>query len=491
VEVAVELPFTIVFEPPSRSELRALLRMRGRWVAGSIIPLTIGTAYLLANVAQADVGAHAAGVPLAVSSQPSGALMWLDGQERGSTPSLMNVAPGTHTLRLETRDALESQYAVQVGAEGAALDAQLWRRQPRLTRLRAALPGASLDEVSLLEDGQLGLSIGLAPGQQLQAWRLDPRDGALEPLLTNAAGARLAFAADGQHLAYIGPDMGPPPPRSVTFGESEQPGSVAWLSGGDHATAPSVGWRAPLEPYERLVDVSWSPRADRLLVVSKQTLAGVGARSRAWLIDADAQHVQPLLSLPSGILPGSELWSPDGRAVAFVAHAGAVNALCLLQVDGAFHYLADLDESATPLLTYPPMAWSVDGQRLVFVAPHQRPPGAPIGWFQTNPAHALYLATFDRPTPLAIGDTDVTLATWREDGQLLGVARAGAEGPLNVRLLNSSGGASQQLVELPLRPTGQYAATWDLRRARLLVATQTSSGALDYWLVHLGFEGDG
>ena len=56
----MELPFTIVFEPPSRSELRALLRMRGHWVAGLIVALTIGTAYILANSARADAGAAAA-----------------------------------------------------------------------------------------------------------------------------------------------------------------------------------------------------------------------------------------------------------------------------------------------------------------------------------------------------------------------------------------------------------------------------------------------
>src|SRR5262249_53367806 len=67
-EVAVDLPFTIVFEPPSRSELRALLRMRGHWVAGLIVALTIGTVYLLVAVARTDAVASGAPVPLAVAS---------------------------------------------------------------------------------------------------------------------------------------------------------------------------------------------------------------------------------------------------------------------------------------------------------------------------------------------------------------------------------------------------------------------------------------
>ena len=52
--------------------------------------------------------------------------------------------------------------------------------------------------------------------------------------------------------------------------------------------------------------------------------------------------------LPSDIVPGTEAWSPDGTHVAFVAHAGQVNALCLLGIDGSFRYVADLDPSAHP-----------------------------------------------------------------------------------------------------------------------------------------------
>ena len=50
----MELPFTVVFEPPSQKELRAALRMRGTWVAGLIVVLAIGTAVLLWTVSRAD-----------------------------------------------------------------------------------------------------------------------------------------------------------------------------------------------------------------------------------------------------------------------------------------------------------------------------------------------------------------------------------------------------------------------------------------------------
>jgi len=95
------------------------------------------------------------------------------------------------------------------------------------------------------------------------------------------------------------------------------------------------------------------------------------------------------------------------------------------------------------------------------------------------------------PTPALIGDTDVDLAVWREDGQIMGLGRAGNDGALDVRLLVGSG-SSQHLLDLPLKPGSSlaYAAVWDTARARLLVASPTSSGDIDFWLVLLGLEGE-
>jgi hypothetical protein len=495
VEVAVELPFTIVFEPPSRSELRALLRMRGHWVAGLIVALTIGTAYLLSNVARADVVAASALVPLALNSQPVGASVRFDGRDRGSTPLNLAVEPGPHTLALKASDAVETQYTLEVPGAGGAFDAVLWRRQPKLTRLRAALPGASLADVRLLDDGRVGLSISLPPGRELQAWRLDPRTGDLHSVLTHVAGQRLTFSRDDRWLAYIGPEIGPPAANPHAPSASGGSVSVVWLAsaaGAEGITAPAAGWRAPLESTEQLIDASWSPRAERLLVLSQQGLAGGATRSRAWLLDADGEHAHMLLSLPSEVVPGSAEWSPDGQAVAFVAHAGELNAVCLLRVDGTFSYVADLDPSPALPLAYPSVTWSADSQQIAFVAPHQQPPSAALGWLQPpDPNHAVFTARVGEPTPVMLGDTTSYLVSWREDGQLLGLGQTGSDGGLSVRLLKSTAGAAaQQLLDLPLKPSRQYAASWDVRRARLLIASQTAAGGVDYWLAYLGLEAD-
>ena len=175
----------------------------------------------------------------------------------------------------------------------------------------------------------------------------------------------------------------------------------------------------------------------------------------------------------------------------FVAHAGELNALCLLRKDGTFRYVADLDSSAAPPLGYAPAAWSPDGQSIAFVAPHQYPPGVPRAWLQPDFQHSVYIATLDDPTPRAVGDTEADQVTWREDGQLLGLLRAGSDGWLNVRLLNSASATGQQVLQLPLKPSNRYAATWDMRQARVLLANQTAAGAIEYWLASFGLDGDG
>src|SRR5713101_2669788 len=97
-EVAMELPFTIVFEPPSQEELRAVLRMRGTWVAGLLVVLAIGTAFLVWSVGRADALSGGAPVPLQLASQPPGAGVWLDGHDRGRTPLEVLVDPGAHNV---------------------------------------------------------------------------------------------------------------------------------------------------------------------------------------------------------------------------------------------------------------------------------------------------------------------------------------------------------------------------------------------------------
>ncbi len=485
----MELPFTVVFEPPSQEELRSALRMRGTWVAGLIVVLAIGTAVLLWTVSRADAVGGGAVASLQLTSQPPGAGIWLDGRERGHTPLDLSVDPGLHNVLLKSPGALDSQYTVRVGTEGAALDALLWRRQPTLRRLRPTLPGAVLSDVRLLSTGELALSVTMPAGRQVQAWGLEPRSGALRPVLTDAAGTRLAVTLDGQHVAVLGYEIGPAPFGSDLTGFGAVGPSVVWIVSASPA-APITGWRAPLGPGEQLVDVSWSPAADRLLVATSRALGGAPRSTRLWFVDVDALSGREVLTLPSDVVPGSDLWSPDGQRVIFLTRAGALNALCLLDLQGDFRYVADLDFSGESPLPYPRATWSADSQHVLFVAPHQHLPGSASGWLEPDAHHAVYLADIADPTPLLIADTDADLAVWREDGQLMGLGRAGNDGALDLRLLGVS--RSQRLLELPLKPNSSlsYGAVWDTARARLLVASPTPSGDVEFWFVMLGVEGE-
>ena len=492
----MELPFTIVFEPPSQAELRALLRMRGYWAAGSIVALAIGAAYVLAAVAHADAHAASMATSLALTSQPGGAGVWIDGHQRGTTPMRLGVEPGVHSLVLKSPGALDSHYSLHVGTDGSTFNGILWSRQPRVTRLRPALPGATLEDVRVLDDGSLGLSVGVPPGRELQAWRLDPRSGVMDAVMDGISGARLTFALNGEAIAYVGYDVGPVAREvSADYGSDGPPFRLVWLAErGPAGATRTTAWRAPLDRGEQLVDVSWSPSADRLLVFASRRLGGGSQRTRAWFIEAaePSGGADLVLAIPSEVVAGTESWSPDGQHVAFVARAGQVNALCLLGLDGSFRYLADLDASTLPPPAYPRVSWSADSQRMLFVAPRQHLPGVAFDWLQPDTQHAEYLAAVDQPIPLALADTLADQVTWREDGQVLGLWRPNSDNPLSIRLLNGSGGSGQGLLDLPLKLTPPYAAVWDFGHASVLIAGRdpAANNTVAYWLARLGLEPD-
>jgi len=337
-----------------------------------------------------------------------------------------------------------------------------------------------LASARLQSDGQVALVLDVGIDDQLQAWRLEPISSAQEALLGSLSGSRLAVAPDGQRVATVGAEIGPPSSSGSKDGRS-----VVWLS---QAAQPTAGltplWHAPAA--DSLADLTWTPDERALLAVTEQgSPTDRQVRTRLWLIDVDSGSARHLFALPSHIVPGAFSWRPDGRQVALLAHAGSLNALCLLDLEGEFRYLADLEPSSALPLPYPPVAWSADSQRLAFAAPRQEPAATPSTWLQAPLRRVVYVADAGATAPRVLTELDAVSVAWREDGQLLALTRGGDSGLVVV--LVDVAGHEQRLLELPMRPADAYAAEWGVGRARMLLA-RAAGGELEYWVVRLGLE---
>jgi PEGA domain len=487
----MQMPFVIEFEPPSRADLACLLRGgRRRWLVAALV-LTLaaiaGSWWMVRGVgAGVDSPGATGSFDLDVTSRPPGARITLDGRELGRTPASLAVAPGLHDLGLLAPDLPEARYRLQVD-HALRFDAILWRRQPLVTRLRPALPGAALTSVDLLDDGRLALGVAVPPQADLQAWLFEPVNGALERLALGPARGRLAVAPDGAHVAAL-----------ASNGVTDEPSEVWLWPTGVSSQAGRAVWRLDAGSRAHLADLTWSPRAadQKLLVVSAEDLFSGGQRSQLWELgltpgaaEAAPSAARQLVSLPSTVVPGSFVWSPDGQRLVFLARAGSQRALCALDLpDGAFRYLADLETSETSgsRLPFPPVAWTAGGHGLLFVARSLDPPSSAVTWFE-RPRRLVYRVEDDlvaRP----IGPTDADVAAWREDGaSLVLLGRVKDDGPLVLRSADAALGQLSQLMELPLRPAA-YAARWDVPHARLLLASPAAglSEAPDFTLVRLG-----
>ena len=485
-------PFVLEFEPPTRADLARLLDRRAARRRWALAALVLASALLVGGWwAARRAGAGGAGpgarepVDLGVSSRPPGARVTVDGHEQGRTPTSLLVPPGPHELALLAPQAVEARYHLQVDAPGR-FEATLWRRQPLLTRLHPALPGAMLASVDTLHDGRLALGVAIPPNGEVQAWLLEPVGGAMQRLPLAPAAGRLAIAPDGARVAALA--------RSSQA--ADLAAEVRLWPTGVAESPPTVVWRAP-DRGARVLDLAWSPDGQRLLIGTTEEVRGA-QRSQVWVVQPAAaavepppEPVQPLVGLPSTLVPGSVVWSLDGARVAFLTRIGGRRALCLLDVtDGAFRYLADLDAADTSAarLPFPPVAWSSEGHRLLFVAGAQEPPSGPFGWLE-RPRRLVYRVDEDL-VPRPIGPTDADVAAWREDGTSLALlGRLKDDGPLVLRSADAGLGLVNLLAELPLRAPA-YAARWDLPRGRLLLASPSASAtdALDYTLVRLGLE---
>jgi hypothetical protein len=480
----MQLPFSIVFEPPSRADIRRALRTWWMWAIGGAIVALLGLAVSI-RAGQVQPGATVGRATLVVNASAPGAFVELDGQERGGAPAGYPISPGEHLLTVRKSgffDAVQRLIVPPGVTRTATLE--LWPRDPRLLAVRPAFPGAAASSVEFLEDGRLALAVTLPPGDERQLWLLDGEGELRRFGPPNARGA-LAVAPGGGQVAYLA--RGPRP------GFDDARLDEVWVTARDGEPGERLFALDASVSNERLFDLSWAPDGRHLLTASREQLTGGGLRTRLRLLDLDSQAGGPargLVSLPSEIVPDSYSWSPSGDFVAFLARAGQATSLCLLGVPGGqFRYLADLSRDDPSPLPFAPVAWSPDGRHLLYTAPPQDRTG-PGGWpFGGKPAPALFAAQLTSEgigLGKRLGESEGYAPIWRPDGVIYALARPRGDGPLVLRAVDPKGPA-RDLAELPLKTSSSFAARWDAAHAQALIAIRGAAGLEadrpEYWLL--------
>jgi len=480
------LPFTIALGRPSRTELLIL---------AGVVVLVGSAAGWVGTTAQQQPHAPDAppdAAPLVITSTPAGAAVTLDGQDRGTTPLTLRVALGHHDIALHAQDAIDEARAVDIGAEGTNLDVRLWRVHPVVTYLKPPLPGATIVGSAFLDDGRLALQVALPDGER-QAWTLDPSNHfTVQRLGEVAPHTPMAVRPDGELVAYFQAGQQAPTDTPPVFLD-HAPATELWLAPTNVGSQPRRLWSVP-EPTEELVDLTWAPDGQHLLLVGRQLVSGGAARTVIRWLDTATGGAQDLALLPSEVVPQSYVWSPDGQTVGILVHTASLAAVCTLTVVGDFRYLGDLGHDGLAGPPVAPVAWAPDG-RLLYGGLQSQAPSSGGGFpFSNQEMVGLYLADPpDAPGQPVKGSGGALDSLWRPDGRVLATGlSSGSEGVgLRLRALDLHGQTRELArLELPTPGSTAYGVRWDLAHSRALVAMNRASNdgpTHDYWLVDFGW----
>jgi hypothetical protein len=401
--------------------------------------------------------------PIVVVSQPVGAEVHVDNRELGRTPATVNVA--RDAVLVLHRDGFLDSY---VATSSPGVNVQLWRAQPVVQQVRPPTPGTSIASADFLPDGRVALSIELPPAGERQAWAYDPvaaRAERLGSIATPGAAvpSRVAIAPDAVHTANIvqldGLDNAPADQLTIDGPEgSQQPlGSV-------------VG--------ERLLDVSWSPRSDGVLVLSRRQVAGA-VRYQLRFARTDGQ-LRDVGELPVEPLAGSWVWASSGDSVAFLVHTVATTSLVTLDLStGDLRYLDDLTSDTLPVSgAIAPAAWKPSGELL-----YSGPPRADGTSAGAGPV--LYQVAPLRTDAHRVGDVQPVWApAVQSTGTVITLARAENDG-LVLRPIDTSGHVLAE-QRLGIQVAGAFAARWDLVHRQILIVRGSPGGGIDVLLARFG-----
>jgi hypothetical protein len=455
--------------------------------------------------------------PLHVGSSPSGATVRLDGVNKGRTPLDFSVTPGSHSIALHQGGTIDVLRAIDVSAEGTALDVHMWRRQPMVLPGLPVFPGANLVDARFLDDGSVALVVGLpinasaiTPIATRELWLSDASVGGVSRVLVGGDAelrpSVLAVSPDGAQVAFVGLSVG----TGARAAASTKAGQAVWIAANADSAAPRPLYAA-VNRDSRITDLSWDPQSQRLVIIEQ--LAIDPPRTQIVLVKANAQAssvAETLITLPATVVPGTESWNRDGSWFAFLSRSKTVSGASVMSLsaieahpEGSVRYIADLG-SPQRSPTAPAVAWDPsDNGRVIFAAPFAdaapastgpldlfagiRSAAPPTGLFATSIA-----AKTDTPHRLGSA-TGLTRPVWRsEEPALLAVARRDDASLLFRSVDPTTGEAKNVDVNVPSnvgRGSG-LAIRWDEAHARALVLTRgntgdtpTSSQSLKAWLI--------
>ena len=470
------LPFQLIIEGPTRADLHAMRRV---WWVGALVAIFLAGAVicLLYYLPKSGWRRTTASGAVQIIGAPEDATVTIDGRSATRASSPILVAPGTHRLRVAARGYLSASYPVTVTAGATTtISTQPWLAQPRVMQLLPPLPGSTVTSAGFLQDGRVTLEVALSPGNERQLWVVD--GGPPQRIGPPLAQGSIAASPDGQRVAYF----------AVANGQSsgQQPTEL-WLSG---AAGQQPGQRYVLPPQSgtsQLIDASWAPDGEHLLLVSSAGSTTGGQRTTIAWLDAGQGDPRELVRLPSDIVAGSESWSPDGRWVAFLALAGNTPSLCLLSVpDGEFRYLGNLGSSLSHPLPVTPATWApVSGELLYSAATSGGANGT--GWLLGGGSSgAIFSMLAAQPAPRLVTKADAQSPAWLPDGSVAALARGKADGPLLIRQFSTDGSATDG-PPLAVTSGSPYAARWDIAHAQAIIVVRgdslaTSGTGDQYWL---------
>ncbi|MHB8619945.1 MAG: PEGA domain-containing protein [Chloroflexota bacterium] len=473
----MKLPFVIVFEPPTRADVRRWFR-RG-WSWPRVAALICCTGVLGCGIWLRIHAAHQAPTApafLNMHTTPAGAAVSLDGHGRGTTPATLSLAAGKHQVRLHLAGYADAEVAMTARpGETAQVQRQFWPANVRVLPVAAPMPGAQIVTADFLADGRVAVEVQLSSGGR-QLWLADTAGDYRRVGPAIAQGA-VAISPDGGRVAYLTASQ----QTALSFTNSVDTVTLAAVDGTQLKASSIVG--NGVHP----VDLAWAPDGKRLLIVARQQAAVGGATSRLLILDPNRGQSRPVVQLPATVVEGSYTWSPNDQAVAFLTQSNSVTSLCAADLQtGAFRYLGDVARGSNTRPTFPPIAWSTDSDQVVFSEPSSNHGGWPFGSHQTLQLVRGSIARGSSPWT----EADAQSPLWLSDGQVLAFTRPKHDGPLVVRSFDSSG-RGQDVATVPIK-ADTYWARWDAahRQALLAVLGGGLDGAAEttYWLVQFTTE---